>query len=398
MPRKRDRTRLRQLLDRIDREIKQRRKKELEEHRRFLRKYLEESFRNYVERDREANKNIAEEAYLRWYESVYKNIRFRVVRYSVNKANRSVGKRDYVDTTEKRDMQRRSMFTWLRIFGRRLLDELVQEIHRFPPVAIARAIRNSVEIYRTIHDIRNGRAFIPIVTIWKDRYLELYIDQSIDQWLQDPERIEATMEALSYIFKQLLSTKQRIVMPPETYERLKGILRLLYRYYVSYSRPMPCRRTQMMIKLTPLTIHYFRGYAARLYIVRWIRTDSLSSGLLTVTRNIDIHFIYFRKYKYKGETVSTMTIAADTDYLQRDTPLYLWRDAQQLPRELLYLYEAIYLYHRIEDGLKRAIGKREIDASLGHCSIYAGFRRFSPYKSYLLKRVDREKYRVYRWD
>ncbi|RLG73727.1 MAG: hypothetical protein DRO14_06405, partial [Thermoprotei archaeon] len=77
MPRKRDRTRLRQLLDRIDREIKQRRKKELEEHRRFLRKYLEESFRNYVERDREANKNIAEEAYLRWYESVYKNIRFR---------------------------------------------------------------------------------------------------------------------------------------------------------------------------------------------------------------------------------------------------------------------------------------------------------------------------------
>ena len=398
MPRKRDRTRLRQLLDRIERNIKMRRTKRLEEYRRFLRKYLDETFRHYVNIERESERTQYEDAYVAWYNDVYRNIRFRIVAYPTWRAIQQAKRRDYTDTVEKRKSQRLSLFTRFTLWLRRYILRTEQDEYRDRPLNIVRRIMNAIETFRIMHDIRRGNAYIPIVTIWKDRYLEIHIDKSIERWLLDPERREATLEALNHIFRQLLSTKQRIVMPPETYETLKGILRLLYTTHVTYTRPMPCRRTQMAIKLTPITLHYFRGYSARLYVIRWFRKDQMESGILQVTDNIDIHFAFFRYFKYKGDVISTLTVAGDTDNLNPNTPMYIWRDAQGLPREMLYAYEAMYMYHRIEDALKRALGKRENDASIGHCSVYIGFRRRKPYTKLFLKRIEKDKYRRYRYD
>ena len=398
MPHKRVRTRLRELIDRIDRNIKMRRKRELEEHRRFLRKYLDETFRHYIHIEHESDRTQYEDAYIAWYNDIYRHIRFRVVRYPVRRAIQQTGKRDYTDTVEKRASQRLSIFTRFALWLRRYMMRNEMDEYRDRPSNIIRRIMNAYEVFRTFIDVRRGNAYIPIMTIWKDRYVELHIDKNIERWLFDPERRDATLEALNHVFKQLLSTKQRIVISPETYETLKGILRLLYTEMVTYTRPMPCRRTQMAIKLTPITIHVYKGYAARLYIVRWFRKESMESGILQVTDNIDVHLAYFSRYKYKGEVISTMTIAGDTDNLNPNTPMYIWRDAQGIPREMLYAYEAMYLYHRIEDALKRAFGKREADSSIGHCSVYIGFRRRKPYRKIYLKRTDRDKYRLYRWD
>lgn len=398
MPKKRDRTRLRQLLDRIERDIKRRRKRELEEHRRFLRRYLDENFRRIDHEHRTSEQRDIERAYYTWYNEVYRNIRFRVVRYSTLQAIRNAKKRDYVDTNEKRNVTRLSIFTRFRLWLRRYITRAEVDEYRDRPLNIVRRIMNSIEVFRTLYDIRAGRAFAPITTIWKDRYLEIHIDKNIERWLTDPERREATIEALNHIFRQILATKQRIVIPPQDYERLKGVLRLIYKYYVSYTRPMPCRRTQMAIKLTPITIHYFRGYATRIYVIRWFRKEQMESGLVQVTDNIDIHFRWFRYYKYRGDILSTMAIAGDTDSLKPEDKIPAWRDATGLPRDILYLFEAMYLYHRIEDGLRRALGKRENDASTGHCSIYIGFRKQKPYKKIFIKRYDRDAYRRYRWD
>jgi len=398
VPRKRARTRLRELLDRIERNIEKNRKRKLKQHREFLRRYLEETFREYIRIDREGERTQYEQAYETWYRDVYRNLRFRIVRTPIRRSVRQVKKRDHVDTMEKRQSLRQMIFTRFTIWLRRYQDRLEENEHRVRPSDFLHRLFGGVELFRTMIDIRRGNAYLPIITIWKDRYLELHIDKSIERWLTDPERREATLRALDYIFRQVITTKQRIVIPPEDYEQLKGILRLLYREYVTYTRPMPCRRTQMAIKLTPITLHLFRGYAARLYVVRWARKDQMESGLLQVTDNIDIHFGFFRRMKYRGEVLSTMTIAGDTDNLDSNTPLWLWRDAQGIPREMLYAYEAMYLYHRIEDGLKRAIGKRENDASMGHCSVYIGFRKRKPYKKIYLKRIDRDRYRLYRWD
>ena len=236
-------------------------------------------------------------------------------------------------------------------------------------------IRGDARRIREIRDeIRSGTALPLVITRYHNRTIELHLHERIDELLMSPEFQSATLEALNYIFTQLLATSYRVVIPPEDLERLKHVLAILYRYYVSFTRPMPCTRSQFLIKLTPVTLHVARGYAVRLYVLRWTSGENIRSGVLTITEPIDIYFAQLRDKKYEDDIFSSLQAVGDTSSLSEYDLVYTWRDWKGVGRNVLRLYELLYRNTVIEDGFRRATGRRENTMEVGHCSVYIGFR------------------------
>ena len=237
-------------------------------------------------------------------------------------------------------------------------------------------IRGDARRIRRIRDeIRSGVALPFVITRYHNRTVELYFHEKLDEYLSDPSRLPLVLEALNHVFTQLLATSYRIVIPPEELERLKSILAILYKYYVSYTRPMPCTRSQFLVKLTPVTLHIARGYAVRLYVLRWTSGDNIRSGLVTITDPIDLYFAMLRNKKYRYDVFSSLQAIGDTTALTGEETVYTWRDWRGIGREAVKLYQLLYRHTLVEDGFRRATGKRENTEEIGHCSVYIGFKR-----------------------
>ena len=283
-------------------------------------------------------------------------------------------------------------------FLRDLMFEVMKRLTDYSPIGIARQIHLAYTLFRMSREIKKGVIYAPVITVWKDRFVEIYLDRRVEEWLRDPQRFPAVVELLGTIARQLLVSKYVLVIPPEQLELWKGIINILFEYYVSYTRRMPCRRTQLMLRLTPVTLHVMRGLGVRMYVVRWMRRENMSSPFLYADKPIDVHFRHLMRYKYYGEVISTMIVGGDTDNLKETDVVPTWRDIRQLPRDMMKIIDTFYQWWKITDALARSIGRPEMSDALGDCSVYIRFRPSKNWLKRTLKRIDREYWLTYRYD
>lgn len=332
-----------------------------------------------------------------WYEH-YRNIKFKVITRKFYHVVPKAKVPDYTSRVEALLSYISSLPQRFTRFLREFTLELMKHLIDYSPIGTARQLYNAYRLYKVYRGIRKSSMYAPIITIWKDRFLEVHIDRHIEEWLRDPQRFPAVIELLGTISRQLLLSKRELIIPPEQLEIWNSVIKILFEYYVSYARRMPCKRTQMMLRLTPVTMHVMRGLGVRMYVVRWLRRDNMSSPLLYADRPIDIHFRALMKYKYYGDIMSSMIVGGDTDRLNESDEVPTWRDARGLPRDMIKAINAFYQWWKFTDGLARSIGRPEMADALGDCSIYI---RFKPPKNWLKRSERRKEYeywKTYRWD
>jgi len=231
----------------------------------------------------------------------------------------------------------------------------------------AQVIARSIELFRALM----GSAFVPIAVEWRFPKLRVYVDVKIEEYLQSPEYADLVRDALGVIFADILRGKFLIEMKPEDLERLRGVLTFIKeRYYAPY-KEVPCKRSQYLVKLTPLTMRYLKGYGVRFYVLRFTNVGTLhNSPYIVVTKPIDIHFANLRKKKPWFEKVSSMIFAGETSNLTGREDIPTTMDWRREPRNLMKTYVAMTLGYKINENFARTLGLRDRIKNFDHCSIY----------------------------
>jgi len=342
-----------------------------------VRRRYNDAVRRDIRRRYEHIRRIDRYVYDRMYQ-LYRQVANEQIRSFMYRLGMKLyGRSDMVNPTRKWSILRR-LFSFLY---EDIYDWLYDYLYLERPLLDARSrlkIRGDTRRMREIRDeIRTGVATPLIITRYINRTIELHFTEKLDEYLNDPARLPLVLDALNHIFTQLLSTSYRIVIPPEELERLKEVLAILYKYYVAYTRPMPCTRSQFLLKLTPVTLHIAKGYAVRIYVLRWTSGENIRSGMLMITDPIDLYFAMLRNKKYNYDIFSSLQAIGETSALSGEETVYTWRDWMGTGRDAVKLYQLLYRHTVVEDGFRRATGKRENIAEVGHCSVYIGFKRSS---------------------
>jgi len=288
---------------------------------------------------------------------------------------------------------------WLKEWIEEQREELRRMIHVKRPSEWLKDLRDRLTYYRLVLGTVTGKYKILAMTVYRDPEIRLWFDKGIEEWLRDPERFEATREAFDFVIAQLLAARKRLVVDPETYERLRGIISLIYSQYVAFTREPPCQRSQYIIKLTPLTLHFMGGMGVRFYIVRWTRVDRLMNDRLVIEKPIDVWFTRLKFMKPRDEVFSTMTVGGTSDSLTGDEDVVITRDEYRNPRTILKLYEAMYLPSRIRDESAREIAGYGNPYGFSHCSIYVGLRphiarKYEKEKWYRREKTEAKVYKI----
>jgi len=277
------------------------------------------------------------------------------------------------------------LLNWMKVteigWLRWLLERELEEIRRF-----RRSIERNIHMVEMIRAI-SGRAFVPVRVEWVGHRLHIYIDKRIDAVLNSPELRDITLDALSVILEDVLSSRYHIEIPPETYERLKGILQYIYEKVYAPYKPMPCKRSQYIVEIRPITMQYFRGYGATYYVVRYVKNEALQSPYtVRITKPITFHFARFIRVKLPWELISTFINAGSTSAIHPDDTVIVSTDHLNNPRRFLKVYQAILLKRRVAESFARQVGARERIADFSHCSVYVTFKhiptRFREYAFY----------------
>jgi len=362
-----------------------------------IRRRYHDAVRREIRERYEHIRRLDRHTYTTMYQ-MYRSIADRYIRSFLYRLGiKLYGKPDMANPTRKWSLIRRI----LALLREDIFDWMYDYLLYERPLLDARRrlkLRGDLRRLRELRDeIRSGTAIPIMVTRYHNRTLEIFFDRRLDEYLSDPNRLPYVLDALNHIFTQVLATSYRVVIPPEELERLKSILAVLYRYYVAYTRPMPCTRSQFIVKLTPVTLHVAKGYAVRIYVLRWTSGYNIRSGLVTITEPIDLYFARLREKKYKYDVFSTLQAIGDTPSLTGEENVYTWRDWKGIGRDIVKLYQLMYRHTLVEDGLRRATGKRENTEEIGHCSIYIGFnlskRRFK-YWWYERERIMCKQYHI----
>ena len=243
-----------------------------------------------------------------------------------------------------------------------------QEIRR-----VRKARRRAIEFVRRAELYRAlmGNAYVPIAVEWRFPKIRVYVDEKIEEYLQSPKYGELVKDALAVIFADILRGKFLIEMKPEDLERLKGVLTFVKEKYFAPYREVPCKRSQYLVKLTPLTFRFLKGYGVRFYVLRFTDVKTLHNDpYIVVTKPIDIHFINIRKKKPWFEKVASMIFAGETPNLTGRETIPTAMNWKREPRNLMKTYLAMTLGYRINENFARALGFRERIANFDHCSIY----------------------------
>ena len=249
---------------------------------------------------------------------------------------------------------------------------LMLRVSRYDPFDRIRELHDRVRLFRTIWSLVFGFSKPFLITFYRNSEVELHFYNGIENWLRDPERIGAVREAFEYLITELVTMRKRLVIPEEEYERLKKWIGLLFQLYTATGRRKPCRRSNYILRLTPLTFHFMRGYAVRVYVVRWTRVDRLMNKRVVIEKPIDVHYARMKWEKYRDEVFSSMVVAGKSDSLSGDEEIAISRDERRDARILLRVYEAIYRGDRIREEFMREIAGYGNNYGGYHCSVYVG--------------------------
>jgi len=140
--------------------------------------------------------------------------------------------------------------------------------------------------------------------------------------------------------------------------------------YILYYQKYPCKAAKWAFKITPVTLHFFRGQSVTYYVMRWIRVEDLRHDpYLSVSRDVDLYF-FMQVRKPYWDILNTMTFSNSGSTNPEDV-VVVARDDKRQPLVKMPLRRAILQPHHIRRAFAKIVGMPEAYDAVSHCSIYA---------------------------
>ncbi|RLB79925.1 MAG: hypothetical protein DRH17_12915 [Deltaproteobacteria bacterium] len=267
---------------------------------------------------------------------------------------------------EEQGVKRRSAF--ILAFFKRIIDDYRES-------AINR-IRDRIRSYLAFYDLL--RASLPL---FRDRAKILFEVERRHFYHRDKTIVRIRDQMLAELPEE---TRNRIIdalrqatlgkhVPTQVLME-EPLLRWFLQRYMLYYQRYPCKHSSFAIKVTPVTIHFFKGWNTTYYVMRFIRVKDLKHDpYLEVARPVDLYFTMQVRKPY-WDILNTFTYA-ESGTMDSSDYVTIARDDKRQSFIRIPLRRAILQPHHIKRGFAKAVGEPELTDSASHCSIYAILQR-----------------------
>ena len=267
---------------------------------------------------------------------------------------------------EKHGVKRRS--TFIIEFFKRIIDDYRES-------AINR-IRDRIRSYLAFYDF-----IIASLPLFRDRAKILFEIERRMFFHRDKTIVRVRDQLLAELPEE---TRNRIVnalrqaslgkFTPAQLIMEEPLVRWFLQRYMLYYQRYPCKHSSYAIKITPVTLHYFKGWNTTYYVMRFIKVRDLKHDpYLEIARNVDLYFTMQVRKPY-WDILNTFTYA-ESGTMDSSDYVTIARDDKRQSFIRIPLRRAILQPHHIKSALAKTVGMPEIADSTNHCSIYAILQR-----------------------
>ena len=228
------------------------------------------------------------------------------------------------------------------------------------------------EMIRLMAEFARGRGIILFKTIHYDIPKKVMEVVAFDKYVMSlPEDLR---NLLSTVFVEIARSRYISKALLEKYPELVAIVKHLIMKFGRF----PCKHNAFAIKLTPVTIHYFKGFRVTYYVLRFAPVDKLRPDpYIASSKPIDIYFIAMGRRKPGSEFVNSMRVVGSGSADMFDEVYYFLNETRNR-----YIKVRVMDYmlrpHIVKLQYAKSAGRLEEVYSYGHCSIFAIFEPFSP--------------------
>lgn len=193
-------------------------------------------------------------------------------------------------------------------------------------------------------------------------------DKTIVQF-RDEYLLSLPEDVRNKVVEGIIKAAQGKYTPQEIIQQYPILMWFLHRYVLYYMK-YPCKTARFAFKLTPVTIHFFKGYKVTYYVLRWIQVSDLhQDAYLSASRPIDLYFLLQVRKPYY-DILNTITYSGEGSNDYKDT-VTIARDETRKSLVSMPLRRAILQPHWIKRAFAKVIGKPEAYDTTSHCSIFA---------------------------
>jgi len=151
-------------------------------------------------------------------------------------------------------------------------------------------------------------------------------------------------------------------------------IRYFLQLYIAYYSKYPCKHMAYAIKLTPVTIYFFKGIRITYYYIRWAYArDVKADPYLGRTRGVDF-YVTFMRYKFDDDLLNSMLVGDEGTGDWNDSVTAIRNDLRQSEVKIP-LRRAVLQPHWVKYYFAKMIGKPEVTTIVGHCSVYGILER-----------------------
>jgi len=267
---------------------------------------------------------------------------------------------------EEQGVKRRSAF--IIEFFKRIIDDYRE--------SMINRIRDRIRSYIAFFDLL--RASLPLfndrakILFEIERRMFFHRDKTIVR-VRDQLLAELPEETRNRIVNALRQASLGKFTPAQLIMK-EPLVRWFLQRYVLYYQKYPCKHSSFAIKITPVTLHFFRGWNTTYYVMRFIRIKDLKHDpYLEIARSVDLYFTMQVRKPY-WDILNTFTYA-ESGTMNPSDYVTIARDDKRQNFIRIPLRRAILQPHHIKRGFAKAVGEPELTDSTSHCSIYAILQR-----------------------
>jgi len=277
---------------------------------------------------------------------------------------------------ERRRSIREKIREWVREqyeeFRRRYTLEAWREIRR--------NLERKIETLRVLADLARGRGVVLFKVIHLDipkGYAEMVIDDKM--LMSQPEEIR---NLLPTIFQEIARARgiTRALM-----EKYPYLIPLLMRYIARF-RKYPCKHDAFAIKVTPVTVQYFKGLKVTYYVLRYAKVSGVRADpYVGRSKPVDIYFQFIGRKKPANDLLNSM-MGAGEGYSDPNDYVTIYVNTvrnRTIKLRLRFLYEHP---HWVKYYFAKESGREEMYNYFGHCSVYLMQWEYS--KSWELRKTE----------
>jgi len=263
----------------------------------------------------------------------------------------------------RRDFRKRFLEELRRRFERRFRRRFRSSLRRHEE-----DVRRAFETLKLLRDIVMRRAHVA----YKVEHVYFFRNKTV-VYTYDRLLMSLPEDMRSIVVSVLQSVSEGKGVDPRLYVHYPWIKAFL-RFFIAYYGKYPCKHNVYAVKVTPVTIHLFRGYRVTYYFLRWARAEHVKADpFIGRSRPVDF-YVSFLRYKYDVDLINSMMVA-DEGSMSWDDKVTVIRNDRRESEMSIPLRRAILQPHWVKYYLAKMVGKPEIATMIGHCSAYAVLTR-----------------------